>query len=117
MSYLPGSLYSFQTVTTTPTPLVVSNRAAYVCKGSALLIFQLPISAIAGFSFKIIGKSCLWKVQQNATQSIAFGNLSTNPGVTGSLSSTVLTDKVEVTCLSANTDWDVSDCFGNLIIT
>lgn len=114
--YLPGSLYTFQTVTTTPTPMVVANRIAYVCRGTSLLTFQLPASSLAGFSFKIIGKTCLWKIIQNAAQSITFGISATNSGVTGSLSSTFVTDKVEVTCLIANTDYDVSDCFGNITI-
>ncbi len=116
MSYLPGSLYTFQTVTETPTPLVVANRIAYVCRGTGLLSFKLPASSLAGFSFKIIGKSCLWEIQQNAMQSISFGNLTTNLGVTGSLKSTFITDKIEVTCLTANTEYDVSDCFGNITI-
>lgn len=114
--YLPGSLYSFQTVTTTPTPLIVANRVVYVCSGTSLLTFQLPAAVIAGFSFKIFGKTCLWQLMQNAMQSITFGSESTNPGVTGLLSSTVATDKIEVTCLVQNTDFDVTESFGNITI-
>lgn len=116
MSYLPGSLYSFQTVTSTPTPIIVANRVAYVCKGTDLLSFQLPPSSIAGFSFKIYGKTCLWQIFQNAMQSVTFGYNTTTLGVTGSISSTIITDKIEITCLTANFEYDVSDCFGNITI-
>jgi hypothetical protein len=116
MSYLPGSLYSFQTVTSTPTPLSVSNRVAYVCKGSSLLTFKLPVTSLAGFSFKLIAQNCLWQIQQNATQQIAFGNLTTTAGVGGSLSATVVDDQIEVTCLTQNTNWVVTECLGNITI-
>ncbi len=116
MSYLPGSNYSFQTVVTTPTPLVVGNRQAYVCKGSGTLNFQLPVSTLAGMSFKIIGQNCLWTISQNATQQIAFGNLATTNGIGGSLSSTVVDDQIEVTCLTQNSNWVVTQVIGNIII-
>lgn len=117
MSYLPGSLYSYQTVTSTPTPLSVSNRVAYVCKGSGLLSFKLPASSLAGFSFKVIGYSGSWEIQQNANQNIKFGILATNTGVTGKISSTFTTDRVEVECLTANTEYNVTgDVNGNLTI-
>lgn len=116
-TYLPGSLYSFQEVTSTPTPVSLSNRVAYVCDGVGLLNFQLPTTCLAGFSFKIIGKSCLWNIVQNPLQKITLGKSVTTTGVTGSLTSTFNTDKIEVTCLTADTEFDVSDCFGNITIT
>lgn len=116
MSYLPGSLYTFQTVTTTPTPLTVGNRLAYVCKGTGTLNFQLPASSIAGMSFKIIGQNCLWTVSQNAMQQIAFGALYSNAGVTGGIGSTAINDQIELTCLTANLAWEVTQAIGNLNI-
>lgn len=116
MSYLPGSLYTFQTVTTTPVPLTVGNRLAYVCKGTGVLNFQLPLSSTAGMSFKIIGQNCLWTVVQNAMQQIAFGSLTSNPGITGGISSTALNDQIELTCLNANLTWEVTQSMGNLNI-
>lgn len=117
MSYLPGSLYTFQTVTTTPTPMVVANRIAYVCKGASLLTFKLPASSLAGFSFKIIAKTCNWTIQQNAAQNITAGILTSNSGVTGSISSTFPTDQVEVTCFTANTEYQVTESLGNITVT
>lgn len=114
MSYLPGAVYNYQTVTSTPTPISVANKIAYVCRGSGLLSFKLPASTIAGFSFRLIGKTCNWEIQQNANQSIVNGIITTNLGVTGNLSSTYITDTVEVTCLIANTDYQVTDSRGNL---
>lgn len=116
MTYLPGSNYSFQTVSSTPTPLIVGNRQAYVCKGTGVLNFQLPVSTLAGMSFKIIGQNCLWSIGQNAMQQISFGGFSTNPGVTGGLASTVVNDQIEVTCLSANLSWEVTQVIGNISI-
>lgn len=116
MSYLPGSNYSFQTVTSTPTPLVVGNRQSYVCRGSATLNFQLPASTLAGMSFRIIGQTCLWTLSQNAMQQIDFGPLTTTSGVIGGISSTVVDDQVEVTCLIANTTWVVTQVLGNITI-
>lgn len=117
MSYLPGSLYSFVTVTSTPTPQIVANRIAYVCKGASTLNFMLPASSLAGFSFKVIGKTCNWIIGQNANQSIATGILTTNTGITGNLSSTFPTDQVEVTCFTANLEYEVTQNLGNLTVT
>ena len=117
MSYLPGSFYSYQDVTSTPSPIVVANRVAYVCRGISTLNFSLPSSCVAGFSFKVIGITCNWKVVQNAAQSIAYGTLNTNPGVTGSISSTLPTDQIEVTCFTANTNFSVTYQSGNLNVT
>lgn len=116
MSFLPGGVYNFQSVTSTPTPLVVANKIAYVCAGSSLLSFQLPTTCLAGFSFKIIGEMCLWKILQNTSQFITFGSINTTTGTSGSLSSLQNTDKVEVTCLVQNTNFDVSDAFGNITV-
>lgn len=114
--YLPGSLYSFQDVITTPTPLSVSNRVAYVCKGSSLLTFTLPATSLAGFSFRVIGKTCNWKIQQNANQKITVGVLVSNTGVTGSVSSTFPTDQIEVTCFLANTEYQATTSWGNITV-
>lgn len=117
MSYLPGSLYTYQTVTSTPTPQIIANRIAYVCRGSGLLSFKLPASAMAGMSFKIIGKTSLWEIQQNAGQSITFGMVVSNTGVTGGLSSTFVADRIEIECLTANTEYNVCDASGNINYT
>lgn len=116
MTYLPGSVYTFQTVTSTPTPLSVGNRTAYVCKGSGILTFKLPVTTLAGFSFKIIGQNCLWQIMQNAMQQIGFGPFNTTMGISGSLSSTAIDDQIEVTCLTQNTNWIVTECFGNITL-
>jgi hypothetical protein len=114
--YLPGSVYSFQDVTTTPTPLSVSNKVAYVCKGSSLLTFVLPTTSLAGFSFRVIGKTCNWQVQQNAGQKMTIGLVTTTTGTAGNISSTSITDQIEITCFVADTEYECTQSLGNITV-
>lgn len=117
MTYLSDGLYTLQTIIATPTPITVTNRIAYVCKGSSLLTFQLPTTTLAGFKFKIIGNLCNWKVQQNSGQFIVYGAQTTTTGTSGSISSSYISDISEFLCITVNDEWKVMGSNGNLTIT
>lgn len=117
MSYISDGLWTLQTVTSTPTPLTVVNRIAYICKGSSLLTFKLPATTLAGFKVKIIGNTCNWTIQQNAGQFIVNGIATTTTGTGGSISSSLISDVVELLCITVNDEWKVMSSSGNLTIT
>lgn len=117
MTYLSDGLWTLQTVTTTPTPLTAVNRIAYVCKGVSLLTFQLPATTLAGFKIKIIGNTCNWTLQQNSGQFIVNGDATTTTGTGGSISSSKISDIVELLCITVNNEWKVMSSSGNLTIT
>lgn len=117
MTYISDGLYTLQTVTSTPTPLTVANRIAYVCKGSSLLTFILPASTLAGFKFRVIGNLCNWKVTQNVNQFIVNGAKVTSTGVTGNIASTHISDVAEFLCITLNNEWKIITSSGNLEIT
>lgn len=108
MSYLPGATYSWQTITSTPTPQLVSNKQIYVCRGSGTLNFRLPITAVQGYSFQLWAENCHFNIVQSGNQTIKFGDQSSTPGSTGGANSTKLLNKIEVVCIVTNDIWEVS---------
>jgi hypothetical protein len=58
-----------------------------------------------------------WKIAQNASQIIHFGDLATLTGTGGSIQSTNRYDNVMLLCIVANTEWTVLDHTGNISIT
>lgn len=93
---------------------VVNN--GYVANGGALVQVSLPLTMAVGERVKVLGRgSGGWSVVANAGQVIYFGNQVTTTA--GAVSSSNRYDNVEVTCLSVNTEWQVTAVIGNLTIT
>ena len=84
---------------------------------STQIVFTLPVTCVYGSFFRVAGIAAgLWKIVQNAGQTIHFGIDDTTTGVTGYLASTLRYDTVSLLCISANTDFLVLDGpQGNLI--
>jgi hypothetical protein len=79
---------------------------AYLCANPAQTTITLPATAVFGDKVKVYGYGAAgWVLQANAGQTINLGTSSTT--VAGSLTSAAATDLVEVTCLVANTLWQV----------
>lgn len=87
-----------------------SVNNSYTCNNVALVTVTLPSTAAVGDIVRIVGKgSGGWKLAQNASQTIYFGSDTTTTGTSGSLASTHRRDCVTVECVTANTDWVVTD--------
>jgi hypothetical protein len=96
-------------------PLV--NNHGYINTNVGLTTLTLPASAVIGATIIIVGESAaLWTIAQNAGQNIQYGNVSTTPGVGGSLSASNRYDTVTLVCRVANTTWSVISAVGMLSV-
>lgn len=94
--------------------ILVEN--GYITKGGTACILILPPAANIGDTFTIVGYGNLWQVTQNAGQTIFFGSQQTTAGVGGSLTATMIKDRIEVVCVTANTEFEVVSSIGNLTV-
>lgn len=102
-----SSSLTWSEVTGTTQQMVVNN--AYIASNASLVTLTLPDTAAVGDVIKIVGKGAgLWRIAQNASESINFGNLTTTTGVGGYLQATLRYDTIELVCTVANTTWTVS---------
>lgn len=89
----------------------------YICNNAALVTVTLPDTAVVGSVVRLGGKGAGgWKLAQNASENIRFGNTITSTGTGGYLSSTDDYDAIEVLCVTANTNWVVVSSIGNITV-
>lgn len=100
-------------VTSLTNPNNISIQTGYIPKGAAQVIFVLPPAAAVGACFQIAGYGNLWTIHQNALQTITLGNLTTSAGIGGSMTATHVKDCVHIVCVTANTEFQVTNCVGN----
>ena len=95
----------------------MANNHGYINTNVGLTTFTLPALAALGTEIIIMGESAgLWSIAQNGGQNIQFGNLSTTPGIGGSLTATNAFDTIHFVCRVANTTWSVISATGNITI-
>ncbi len=114
---LAGPLgFSWQVVTsaTNVNPILTFN--GYITGGAVLTTFLLPAAANIGDIFIVTGLSSLFQIQQNAGQSIIVGNRTSTGGGGGSISSTMVSDSVEIVCVTLNTVFKVVSSMGNITV-
>lgn len=81
--------------------------------------YTLPASASLGDTIKIVGKTGITTIAQNANQQIDFGSSSSTVGVGGSSAGTNAGDCCELICITAgaSTVWRAASFVGNWTIT
>lgn len=105
--------FSWTEVTTTSQAMAVDS--GYVMNNASLVTGTLPSTAAFGDVIRVVGKGAGgWKIAQNASQVIHFGNQDTTTGTGGYLASTDDNDAVELLCVTANTDFVVLSSIGNI---
>ena len=103
------------TATTTDATMAVDN--GYIANKATLLTMTLPTTAAVGKVVRIAGQGVGgWKIAQNASGKIYFGNSPTTTGTGGYLSSVNQYDAVELVCITANNEWVVASSQGNITI-
>lgn len=120
----PGSItisvsgvgFTWNVVTSADNTVQVVIANGYIAKGASTVIFLLPAAAAIGDTFTILGYGNLWKLTQNAGQTVFLGSQTTTVGVTGSLTATMIKDRIEVICVTANTEFEVVTSIGNLTV-
>lgn len=111
-----GTSLSWNETTGTSQSLIIRN--GYVANNAALVTFTLPTNGAIGDTIKVVGKGAGgWRIAQNASQFIQFGNKVTTTGTGGRLDSTNRYDCVEFICTTTNTGWLVINSVGNISLT
>lgn len=101
-----GSGIGWTEVTGTTQAMVADN--GYVANNGTLVVFTLPATAAFGAVINLVGKGAGgWRIDQNASQNIQVGLVSSTVGIGGSVASTNRYDSIELLCTTANTTWTV----------
>ncbi len=113
---VPSSGFTWNEVTITgPTAMVVEN--GYIANNAGQVRLTLPATIALGERVYAVGKGAGgWIVEQNASQTIHFGDQDTTTGVGGSVAATLQYDNIELLCITANTDFVVLNVLGNVTV-
>lgn len=105
---LTASATNFPWTEVTGTSQAMSIDNGYVANNGSLVTLTLPGTAVFGSVIRVVGKGAgLWRIAQNAGQSIRVGDSATTVGAGGSITSLLNSDSVELLCITANTLWVV----------
>lgn len=110
-----GSL-SWTEVTGTSASMAINS--GYIANNAGLVTLTLPSTAALGSIVEVSGKGAGgWRIAQNAGQTIYFGSSTSTTGATGHIDSSATRDSVRLLCVTANNDWNVLGCQGNISVT
>jgi hypothetical protein len=107
---------AFTWVVVTSSTLMAPNTG-YIVNAVGQITLTLPLTFAAGAEVRIVGYAGGWTINQASTQSIAWGNTSTTLGTSGHLTSTEVTDCLDIVAVNANTTFVVADSNGNITVT
>lgn len=101
--------------TTTSRSLVVNQGV--VANNAALITMTLPATASIGDLIRISGKGAgLYKIAQNAGQTVHFVDVDTTTGAAGSITAIEQYAAIELVCITDNTDFVVLSSTGNFTV-
>lgn len=101
----------------TGTTQAAAVNSGYILNNAGLVTLTLPAIAAVGDVILVVGKGAGgWKVAQNASGVIHFGNLDSTTGTGGFISSTAQYDCVMLVCIVANNGWVVQNSVGNITV-
>lgn len=98
----PGLTWNTVTSSSPPNPIQIVASNAYVCAGSNLVTFLLPLSGTVGNTFKIFSLSSRFQINQNGSQAIRVGAAITTAG-SGYLISNTVGDEITISYAGSNT--------------
>jgi hypothetical protein len=92
--------------------------SGYIANNAGLVTLTLPSTAAVGKRVAVVGSGAGgWKIAQNASGIIRFGDTATLTGTGGFISSFNRYDCVELICIVANNEWAVRSSQGNISVT
>ncbi|MDX1532833.1 MAG: hypothetical protein R3230_01350 [Nitrosopumilaceae archaeon] len=110
-----SAAFEWTEVTTTSQSMSVEN--GYIANNASLVTLTLPATAALGERVKVVGKGAgLFKIGQNAGQTIHFLSTDTTTGTGGSVTAIEQYGTLELICITANTDWVVVESMGNFTV-
>lgn len=99
------------------TSQTAAANQAYLCNSSSLITLTLPATAAAGSMLEATAMGTGgFKIAQNASGVIHFGNSDTTTGTSGYIASTNQYDSIKLVCSVADTEWIVTSSVGNLTV-
>ena len=97
---------------TTTSYISVSNEII-IANNAALVTITLPATFAVGDIIQIVGKGAgLWRLAQNAGQTIHFGNITTTTGAAGYIDALQRRDSITLIATTANTELTVVHAVG-----
>jgi hypothetical protein len=114
-AFAPGS-FNWVVVTAAANPITIADLTGYIVKGGAQVVFILPAAAALGLNARILGYGNLWTITQNAGQTITLGARTSTAGVGGSFTATMVSDGIELVCVTVNTEFFATSAVGNITI-
>ena len=101
----------------TGTTQAASADNGYIANNESLVTVTLPETCAVGKVVHVAGKgSGLWKIAQNESQIIYFGDQNTTSGTAGYLAAQTQYDSIELLCITANTTFNVISVVGNITV-
>lgn len=101
----------------TGTSQTASVDNGYIANNAGLVTVTIPTTAAVGSVVRVAGVGAGgWKIAQNASEIIHFGNLASTTGTGGYIASTNRYDAVELVCVVADTEWAVISSVGNITV-
>ncbi len=108
--------FAWNVVTSANNPVTLTKENGYITKGAGVVDFILPAAASIGDTYRIIGYGNLWTIAQNAGQHIRLGSVVSTTGATGSVSASMVTDCLDIVCVTSNTEFFCDTIQGNPLI-
>jgi len=114
---VPSSGFTWNNVTGASQAMAVGN--GYIGNdGASLVTMTLPATAAIGSIVAAQGNGTgLWKIAQNASQSISFNGGTSTVGATGFIASTSQYDSVTLICTVVNNGWVANQSMGNITVS
>lgn len=112
---LSSSSLGFTQWTTATASLTAAINTGYVVVMAipGLCSIQIPAVSTVGDIIEITGLTIgMWRLTQQAGQTVHFSGVDTTPGVGGSISATTRYDSIKIICVVASAEWNVLSSTG-----
>jgi len=110
---------AFHWTVTASTAFTPANNTGYILTGTSLCTITLPPAPALDFWFAVVDRSGnLFKIAQNAGDSIQMGSLLTTTGTGGSVNSTAVGDRIDLVCWAQGpgSSWMTVESLGTLTL-
>jgi hypothetical protein len=96
---------------------IMAVNTGYIANSTSLITLTLPTISDSGDVLEVVTiTNGSWKIAQNASQTIHFGNQDTTTGAAGYLSSLDDGDTIRMVCIVASIEWKVIGSQGNITV-
>lgn len=110
-----GAAFTWNEVTGTSQAMAAAN--GYIANNAGLVTLTLPATASVGDRVRAVGKGAgLFKIGQNAGQTINYVSSTTTGGAGGSLTAIEQFASIEIICTTTDSGWTVISSTGNFTV-